>query len=317
MKHIWISWEIHRRNQAICHALGWPLFEIISKRQRLIRYIVCSIKTIKIISQEKPMIVVAQNPSIVLATLVISMKRIFHYKTIIDAHNSGIFPMEGKNRCVMLVAKYLQRKADLTIVTNNELSDEVSANGGRAFIMPDSIPETPSISPRKLKGRINIAYICSYNVDEPFQQAFEAARLIPPDTYIYATGKYHGKIDPSEVPSNVVLLGFVPEAEYWSVLSSVDFIMDLTLREGCLVCGAYEGVALKKPLILSDTKALRAHFSMGCEYVKPTAESIAAGINHMIKNQPSFQSDINALNDELINKWQDTARDFLETIKSL
>jgi hypothetical protein len=317
MENIWLSWEIHRRNRAICQTLGWPLFEIISDKQRVLRYIICSIKTIIILIRERPKFVVAQNPSIVLAILITGMKHVFHYKAIIDAHNSGIFPMEGQNRLAMMVSKHLQKQADLTIVTNDQLMNEVVSNGGRAFVMPDSIPETPSTSQSALKGRVNIAYICSYNIDEPYKQVFEAARLISPDVFIYTTGKYQGKIDSTMVPANVKLLGFISESDFWSILSTADFIMDLTLREGCLVCGAYEGVALKKPLILSDTKALRTHFSKGCVYVQPTAESIAAGINHIIVNRQSFQSDINDLKVDLINKWQETAHDFFKAIKSL
>ena len=148
--------------------------------------------------------------------------------------------------------------------------------------------------PNELDGRVNAVFICTFGVDEPYLEVIEAARAIPDDIYIYITGKFEGKVEQSTLPCNVKLLGFVPDDEYWLMLASADFIIDLTLRHDCLVCGAYEGVAMEKPLILSDTDALKSYFIQGCIYVKPTAHSIANGILEAVETtQPAFQRNKN------------------------
>ena len=150
-----------------------------------------------------------------------------------------------------------------------------------------------------------------------FIQSLYISGLIPEDIMIYVTGKYKGKVDEHVIPDNVKLLGFVPDDRFWALLSSVDFILDLTLREGCLVCGAYEGVALGKPLILSDTKALRAYFSQGCLYVAPSGAAIASGIMNAISQRDALIVDIHALKDTLQKSWSLRLQAFQDTLSSL
>lgn len=318
MKGIWVTWEIQRRNRGISSALGWPLYEVTYPGSRLQRYLYSSAKTIQNIFKEKPQIVAAQNPSILLAALVILFKYFIGFKVVIDAHNSGIYPMEGKNDALMAVSRWLQRHADLTIVTNEQLQSIVETNGGRAFVLPDRLTdEIPKVKLFPVKGKVNIAFICTYSVDEPYQEVIQAAKILSSDVMIYITGKYKGKVTESQVPENVKLLGFISEEDYWALLSSVDYIMDLTLREGCLVCGAYEGVALSKPLILSDTQTLRSYFSKGCVYVKPTAKSIAAGVQDIIKDHNVLGSDIKELKENLTASWNKAFQDFYKILATL
>jgi len=317
MNGIWITWENQRRNKGISRALGWKFYEIISYKSAAYRYLLSSIETVLVIQKEKPQIVAAQNPSMVLAILVILLRNILGYKVIIDAHNSGIFPLEGRSQLLMFFSKLLQRHADLTLVTNERLKSVVESNRGKAFVLPDKIPDIPAVGVFPLEGNINIAYICTFSEDEPYKEAIKVSGMLPEDVLIYFTGKYEGKIDIDSIPSNAKLLGFVPEQEYWSLLSSVDFVMDLTTREGCLVCGAYEGIALSKPLILSDTEALKSYFNMGCIYVAPRADSIAYGIRKAIAKHNDLLSDIERLKVSLRTDWNNKLFHLNKVINSL
>lgn len=302
-KSIWITWEIQRRNIGISSALGWPLHEIVVNNRGILRYIKSSLKTIQVIINEKPHVVVTQNPSILLTFLVILVKHAFGYKVIVDAHNSGIYPLEGRSKLLMIFSRWLQRNADLTLVTNESLRSVVESNNGQAFVLPDRIPSPAKPDPFPLDGRVNIAFICKFGNDEPYEEVIRAGGDLPADVFIYITGKYDGKVNLRSLTSNVKLLGFLPEKEYWSLLSSADVIMDLTLREDCLVCGAYEGVALGKPLVLSDTQALRSYFSKGCIYVSSNSHSIASGIKRAIQERTSLFSEVKMLRDLLNQKW--------------
>jgi len=314
---IWITWENQGRNKGISIALGWPLYMIIYNKQRIIRYVLSSFKTLFVILKERPQVVVAQNPSIVLSGFVLLLKNFFGYAVIIDAHNSGIFPMEGRSKLLLILSKLIQRIADLTLVTNDKIKSVVESNRGSAFILPDKIPVVSEYCDFPLSGNINIAYICTYSDDEPFNEVIKAAYELPGNIILYFTGNYEGKIEIDSVPKNIKLLGFIHESEYWSLLSSVDFIMDLTTREGCLVCGAYEGIALLKPLILSDTEALKSYFDKGCIYVAPKAFSIANGIKRAIIEHSDLASNIKFLKREIENEWDDNLNKFKEIINSL
>jgi glycosyltransferase involved in cell wall biosynthesis len=281
------------------------------------RYWYCTKMTIRTIVKEKPMVVVAQNPSIVLATLIVLLKNIFSYKTVLDAHNAGIYPMEGKSIVMMWLATWLQRRSDLTIVTNDFLRLVVESNGGRAAVLPDRVLDFPRPKPYPVSGKINLAYICTYSVDEPYRALFEAAGSLDQDILIYVTGNYQGKIDQKEVPGNVKLLGFIPDDDYWALLSSVDFVIDLTLRENCLVCGAYEAVALEKTMILSDTKALRTHFYKGCIYVSPSSNAILNGIREAIAQSDHLAQAVRKLKEEMQISWTKNFEDFKLSVEAL
>ncbi len=199
----------------------------------------------------------------------------------------------------MLVARWLQRNADLTIVTNEQLRSVVESNRGRAVVLPDMLPEATPKGAYPVSGRFNLAYICTFSMDEPYHEVIKAAANLPKEVHIYITGRYHGKIDETKVPENVKLLGFISDEKYWELLSSVDVIIDLTLRDNCLVCGAYEAVAIGKPLILSDTEALRTYFYKGCLYIQPNSDTIFHSIIHAMDQKTRLNMEIMELKKEL------------------
>jgi glycosyltransferase involved in cell wall biosynthesis len=284
---------------------------------RLIRYSRLILKTAWILLREKPEVVCVQNPSIVLALLGVLCKGIMGYRCIVDAHNSGIMPLEGRSETLLKVAGWIQRRADLTIVTNEEMKNLVETNGGKAVILPDRIPEVPPVEPVTLRGGRVVSYICTFSEDEPYEEVIEAAKLLEEDIVVYITGNYRDRIDTGSLPANVELTGFIEEAAYWSLLASSDAVMVLTTREGCLVCGAYETVALDKPLILSDTEALRSYFNRGCVYVSSDSRSIAGGIREALKREKELLAEIQKLHGALDQSWEGVFSAFQGEIQRL
>lgn len=312
---IWISWEIQRRNKGISSSLKWPLYEIVYEDKRYRRYLKSLYKTTNILLKEKPDIVIAQNPSILLSFFVLLLKPLFRYKCVIDAHNAGLFPYEGKSKLLMRLSQLMQKFADCTIVTNHELAKIVANNNGTAFVLPDMIPDVPENRHYNIsKSEVTFAYICTYSKDEPYMELIEAAKNLPEDFSIYFTGNYIGKVDLDMVPSNIKILGFLPEKEYWGLISSVDAIIVLTLRENCLVCGAYEAVSIKKPMILSKTSVIKKHFYKGCIYTRPYAEDLQDAMHQFYDRKEMLKKEVAELKIDLELHWKkqfDEFRDFL------
>lgn len=314
---IWITWERQRRNIGISAALGWPLYEMIDGSPRLIRYSRLIVKTIQTILREKPAVVCVQNPSIVLALLGVLCKGIMGYRCVVDAHNSGLIPLEGRSEILLNIARWIQRMADLTIVTNEEMKAMVEANGGKAVILPDRLPEVPPVKPAATRGGRVVTYICTFSEDEPYREVIKAAALLDENIIVHITGNHRGRTETESLPANVELTGFIDEAAYWSLLAASDAVMVLTLREGCLVCGAYETVALGRPLILSDTKALRSYFNRGCIYVKPDSRSIAWGIREALQRKEDLRAGVRELSGTIDRKWRNIFSAFREEIRRL
>ena len=113
------------------------------------------------------------------------------------------------------------------------------------------------------------------------------------------------------------MLGFVPEVKYWELLSSVDIVMDLTTREACLVCGAYEAVALEKPLILSNTSTQKKYFNRGCVFVFPISDSIGKGIIETVKNIDTLKKEIITLKKYLNADWENRRKELQKEINKM
>jgi glycosyltransferase involved in cell wall biosynthesis len=223
--------------------------------------------------------------------------------------------MEGKNGFLMIISRWLQKKAVITIVTNQGLRNIVNLNSGRAICLPDALPDLPSMYHENLGGKTNIVFICTFGKDEPYNEVFSAASKINRDITIYVTGKYSGKVNTLDLPLNIKLLNYLPEQSYWNLLFSCNIIMDLTTRENCLVCGAYEGIAIGKPLILSNTNTIRSYFKKGCIYVNSDADSIANGITIAVANIKNLQQDIILLKKEMEADWEKSFIEFKNAIE--
>jgi glycosyltransferase involved in cell wall biosynthesis len=302
-KGIWVTWEEFRRNHGISSGLGVLLYTIESSKPRLLRYLQSIAKTLTILYHEKPDVVFAQNPSTVLGLFLVLVKPFFMKKVVLDSHNTGIYLLEQKYRLLNWASAFIQKKADLTIVTNIGLKREIEGNGGRARVLFDRIPRVEKSRPPALRKGWCIAFVCSFARDEPHEAVFECANYLPEGITIYVTGNFSGKVNPATVPGNVIFTGFLREEDYWGLLQACHLVMDLTTYENCLVCGAYEAIALGKPLILSDTDATKNLFTAGCVYVKPTVESIRDGILKAIAQYEDNLKGIVELRGGLENKW--------------
>ncbi|HPW68754.1 MAG TPA: hypothetical protein PLA82_04745 [Deltaproteobacteria bacterium] len=308
MNAIWITWENQRRNREISRALGIRLYEfkeIDELKNPARKYTAGLLKTCAVLLKERPGLVCCQNPSIVLSSFLVAIKKAAGFRVCVDAHNAGLFPAEGRSPRLMRMSAYIQRRSDLTLVTNRDLHEQVKTNQGRPFIIQDRIPDIPRTPPAALKGRHNILFICSYAEDEPYRLVFDAAHRLDPGVHIYVTGNYRKKnIDPGLLPANVSLTGYIPEERYVEMLNSVDATIDLTEREGCLVCGAYESVAVEKPQILSDTRALRRYFHKGAVYTQHTAEGIRDSIHALLNNRERLKREARELKEQRSKEWE-------------
>lgn len=316
-KNIWITWEAQRRNRSLSAALDLPLYELaeIDAIQNPVRkYALGLFRTLRIFWKEGPSVIFSQNPSIVLSCFSVLYGKCFKKKTVVDAHNAGLFPKEGNSKILTNVSRFIQKYADLTLITNMELKRHVEKNGGRGYVLQDPIPQLPDTPLLRLDGMFKFLFICSYAEDEPFDIVFDAARKVSTDIRVYVTGNYRkASIDISALPENITLLGFVSEFHYNALLRAVDATIDLTERDNCLVCGAYESIAAGKPMILSDKAALKAYFSMGALYTANTASDLAVNMRCMVNRKGELEIEVKKLKGVLSRSWEDS-KNSLEAI---
>lgn len=308
---LWITWERQLRNRSLSARLDARLLEIEESGSAGPRYVRSILRTFPYLWRWRRQALVVQNPSLVLALFALACKPLLRYHLVVDAHNAGIDPGDGTRAWLGAMANFVNRHADAVIVSNAALADRVRALGGRPIVLPDPLPSLPlaaSLADQAAGGTtpgFRVLFVCTWASDEPYLEVFAAAEALP-DATVWVTGNSRGREAAygKPLPANVVLLGFVPEERYYQLLSQADAVLDLTTREDCLVCGAYEAVAAERPFVLSDTAALRGYFRQGGVHVANDAAAIARGLRTVLDRNAEYRRAVAGFREQLEAEWQ-------------
>lgn len=320
-KKIWITWENHRRSTVLSEEFKAKLFVMqCNNSNRLIRYLVLSAKTLHLMVNEKAQYVFCQNPSIFLALLLCTFKTIFGYKLIVDRHSN--FVIDTDNNAIVkthdLISDYTIKMADYTIVTNDYLRNFVASKRGRGLVLQDKLPLLDLADKVPLDGRFNVAFITSFNFDEPISEVITAFKNIDTDIHLYITGNYKnhplGKKYSAHKPHNIHFTGYLSEKDYQDLLYSSDALIVLTKFDYILTCGAYEGIALGKPLILSNTQTIKEYFRSGAVYCESEPESIRNAIQNCITNLRLLEKQIVEFRKANTAEWEQTFSNVLTAV---
>ncbi|MFT5728833.1 MAG: glycosyltransferase involved in cell wall biosynthesis [Desulforhopalus sp.] len=289
---IWFTWENQVRNKSMASMLGVRLFTFVCRGNRIKRYLFCIVKSFLTLIKERPTIVFAQNPSIVLNYFLIFVRPLFSFKLVSDAHFAGIIAFNG-NRFLQKALDISNRLADLVIVTNPQHARHIRGIGGRAVICEDPLPDIAKYYAEENNSEKTVFYICSFDIDEPYTMAFSAFKLLLQENFKFlVTGNYMKVgIDPDDYP-HINFLGFLPEADFYGKLFESNVILDLTENENCLLCGAYEAMMAERPLVTSDTSSLRNYFDKGTIYTSHDEKNIASAIKYAYQDRANLAKDI-------------------------
>lgn len=283
---VWITWEYQVRNRNLSNALKVPLVEFdFDDYHRIVRYFFCTLATIKLLLVRKPRIVIHQSPSIFLAMLIAMLRPIFKYKVVMDVHNAGVRPAEGKYKILNWLARFSLKRADLVIFHNNIVASSVpDVQRNRVIVLADPLPAADLRSGSSVHStheKFKVLFICRWAEDEPYEEVLKAASVLAKGDYkieITCTGKVPSKVLSQSMPVNVCLAGFVSNTEYSALLNSTHCVLALTTRKDSLNCAAYEGMAHEKPTILSNSPLLKRFFGMGYLYTDNNASDIVTNI---------------------------------------
>ena len=312
-----LSWFDHRRTRELCAGLGIEVIFLISPYRGVRRYGQLAARTLGLLARRKPAVLLVQNPSLVLGILTLSLRWLFGYRLVVDAHNEAVVPFENSHGWIRRLSRWVVRRADLTIVTNPQLAHIVRQQGGRPFVLPDAIPAVPPGTARELGGKFNVALIATFARDEPIGAIFEAVRGA--DLMLYVTGNQTKMAaqDAARVPENVRFTGFLAEQEYWDLLRGADAIIDLTLKPDCLVCGAYEALAVGRPVLLSANAASVELFGDGAVYTDSTALGIRDALAKLRREQSQWEDASRRKAVELAVRWVEQSRGLAKILGGL
>jgi len=245
------------------------------------------------------------------------LKKIFGFKLVIDAHNAGLALDSERFRCFNFIFPFMQKSANLTIVTNDNLARAVASNGGGVFVLPDKIPRVRNCLSKKnlTKNVFVIVYICTFSVDEPYVEFLKAVEGLGELVDVYVTGNVRKISNDYASIKNLTFTGFLSEKDYWNLLAQADLVIDLTYREDCLLCGAYEAVSLGKPLLLSGTNALKGYFARGAVFAENNSVDIEEKIRYSIENIENLAKEVGLFKKDIESAWELRAARFASRLK--
>lgn len=308
-QRVWLAWERQRRSLELAGRLGARLELCIFEDRGFLRYPLSIARTVRIFRDIRGGTVFAQNPSLVLAALAGLLKRVFGYRLVVDRHSNFTFlcgtPPGPKRMLLDFLSNLTLRLADVTIVTNPGLAARVERMGGRPFVLPDPFPKVPAAAlaaartrpPRTPGAPLEVLFVSSWAFDEPIAAALEACRSLRGKVNVRVTGRpkaAYAKLLEGR-PDNFIPTGFLSDDDYFALMARCDAVMCVTSRDCTLVCGAYEAIALGKPMILGDTEALRDWFDAGALYTDGTAADLSRVLGDLEGELPALEEGVRAL----------------------
>src|SRR5262245_50796146 len=190
---LFISWARDcSRSDSIAERLGGASFMIYSSfwgsrySTVLFKYLSQSFRTLRLLFKHRPRTVFVMTPPVIACIPVWLYAKLTRAKYVIDAH-SGAF-LDKRWMSTLFIHKFFSRQAGVTLVTSPVLAEIISEWGANAKIVSDVPLCFAEPTPMKLTGRVKMAFVSTFTVDEPLENFLLAARQTS-DVRFYVTGR--------------------------------------------------------------------------------------------------------------------------------
>lgn len=308
-----IAWTSRNgRSQEIAAALGaravsvCPTF-LEGKRLVLFRYSYCAIATVAHLAIKRPKVIVMTIPPTV-AGLLIALHTIpTRTHLILDSHPTAFGAKENKLSQILLpLHKWLAKKALCTFVTTDHWVKVVEQWGGKAIVVHEAPSTERVIGPKESTNDIfKVLFVGNFASDEPIDQLITAARLLPEvDFSIAGDIKRMPQHLADQKPSNVSFIGYLRGSDYQRALAESDVVIALTTESTSVMRAAYEAIYALRPLISSDTEAMKELFPEAI-FVENKSEHIAAGIRKAREKHQRLLMQTKAAFDLQTERWNE------------
>ena len=324
-KHQFYAWtRFQRRAVSMQDYFGYDLrfisTSIKNKYLKPFDYIVKGIEMVCLLLKHRPHVVWVQLPPTPLLNIVLIYRNIFRQRIlIVDCHN-GMFWGKWKK----YLNKNMLNKCDIVVVHNRIIRDIAISNGieeNKLIVLEDKPAQKKlnTVVCRKNTERPQVLMPCNFNVDEPLETVFDAAKQIPDINILISGPKERGAslFDYSKKPENVIFTGYLSLKDYEAVFRQSDLVLGLTTESHIQLSVANEAAGFEIPMVISDTPLLRELFDKGAVYVETfSAASIASGIKNALTKINVLSAEIKILNVERNQKWSKMADALIQKMKS-
>lgn len=301
-----MAWRrLSRRSQLLSEALGAELLFFPDR----IPYIRAAYRTMNAISMKTPDVVIVQLPQGPLLLEAIVLRAFKHFKVIADVHTGFLMRWEWKSLLLNTPFKGLLGKCD-AVAIHNEKMRELLPDGAKAkaivvydpWFMIKLVHSEPS-------KEAYLVFPASYHPDEPLEEVLSAVRVLCPDVKIKITGNWRRLPEVKQLETeNITFTGYLTNEEYEQLIANATGIISGTKEEYTTLMSAWEAVAYRKPLAITDSQALRESYGAYPTYYDwKNKKSIAQAINNLYKSVPDSH---------ILDDLRKSAKESIEKLKS-
>ncbi|WP_424930953.1 glycosyltransferase [Amaricoccus macauensis] len=312
---LYIAWiNFQRRALSMQQVLGFELHFVPSpfetKWLKPLGYVWQALRTSWLVLTRRPKRVWVQSPPTFLPHILVVLRLFRRFGIVADTHHEALIPPWAKVPGALGVLN----RCNTVMVHNSESLEEAARLGvdrKRLLVVED--PPPPN-----MQGDANVAeaarpYVlvpCSFKSDEPIEVLLEAARALP-DVEFRVTGnraRAEAQGYTEGAPENVNFTGFIPLEDYDATLKGAAVVLGLTSEEGIQLSVANEALGAGRPLVLSDTRVLRAMFGSAALLTPNTSPGISATLREALDRRTELEERSRALSDRRLAEWVDVVR---------
>lgn len=303
MNCCFITWyPTCRRSDTIARALGGKSFLVhyLGFKQPLfapVKYVLQTIKTWSLLRRERPDVVFVASPPVFAVIAVWLYCAVYRRRFVVDAH-TGLFD-DPRWTWLAALTRRLSRAAISTIVTSEHLQDVVSQWRANSAVIGTVPVEFGDFEAPVFESGVHVVVVNTFSVDEPVDEVVKAAAILPQINFHVTGSLKHSRTSLSQVaPANLNFTGWLTEAQYGGLLRAADVVVCLTTHNHTMQRGAYEAMALSRPLVTSDWPILRTNFNKGTMFTDNSAADIASAIDKALAASTSLAEQMSVLANE-------------------
>jgi hypothetical protein len=268
---------VSQRSQTLAERLGFELVLLGRQGYRRpwtapLEYPLLALRTVHAVLRRRPRRIVVVAPPVFAPLVVVALAWLSGASVAIDIHSGAV--LDRRWRWTTPLLRGLARRAAAAVVTLPSLHRFLA--GAPTIVLADPLPDLHTGDAPRTDPDLVVA-VCGWADDEPLDELVRAAAGQP--WRLLITGRPRRTLSS---PPNVEVAGFLDEDRYARTLGTAAAVVVLTTRDETLLSGAWEAIALRRPLVVSGTPALRATFGPEVSYADPTAESIAEAIGGLL-----------------------------------
>lgn len=318
-KIIFISWtNFSRHSQLLAQFFGAEIFFInnfIHSRKIIWRlffwidYLSKSIRSGRIIHNQKPDVVIVQSPPSILPILVMFLKIFGSFKVMVDSHNAAF----EKPWAQIPLYKWSLRHADVVTIHNhqllNNLKNDIVYSGINFKVLNSRLTDFSNFK-KTDQVQPYILIVTTFSVDEPVKTLLDGIvefhNKYNSDLIFKLTGNYNKDYKLYTEFSDykyIEFLGYIDEQKYTYCLLNAYGIMSLSTRDDVQQFSITEAISAEIPFISNINSTNCDLFGDKMILTEITSHSISLNINKFITKRILLQNNIIEIKKDLSEKW--------------